>query len=419
MANTNLGIARVHLLSRKKQTVIAILGVTFGIAMFILMISFMKGANQFLQDAMLSSTPDIHIYNDLKTDYSVSVTDEYFKNDPDQLVIVRNPRPKNISKNLKNAYEIIANLKKNETVMAASPVLSSQVFFNYGPVQLNGVVDGVDIQEENRLFNLSEKMISGQPENLLLTENAILLGQGLADKLNVHIDDLVTLYTPAGQSMRFKVAGTFQFGAGVVDNVKAILNITSVQQLLGKDPGYITDIHIKLKDINKAKQQAALFTKEYGYKADDWATSNSSLMAASIVRNVLTYVVSFALLIVAGFGIYNIMNMTIANKMKDIAILKAQGFTGKDIVIIFLSQSLIIGIIGAVLGIVLGFILSYIISRVPFPQSDLVSIKYFPVLFEPRFYILGVVFGVVTTLMAGIMPSLKASKLDPVAILRG
>jgi len=419
MQGTNLDIAKIQLLSRKRQTAIAILGVTFGIAMFILMISFMKGTNEFLLEAMLSSTPDIHIFNDIKTDYSHSITDEYFDTVPHHLAIVHHTRPKNIHKNLKQVNEIITDLKNNPAVTATSPLVSSHVFFNCGPVQLNGVVEGVDIKEQAQLYDLANKMRTGNPDNLLSADNGILLGQGLADKLNVQMGNSVTLYTPSGKFMRFNVVGTFQFGIGLVDNIKAITNINNVQQLLGQDHGYITDIQVKLKNIREAGKQATLFEKRYGYKAEDWKSANSSLMATTVVRDVLTYVVSFALLIVAGFGIYNIMNMTIMSKMKDIAILKAQGFTGKDIITIFLSQSLIIGVIGSVFGIIAGFLLSYAVSRIPFPPSDLVSLKFFPVLFEWRFYILAVGFGFITTLIAGLMPAIKASKLDPVAILRG
>ena len=113
------------------------------------------------------------------------------------------------------------------------------------------------------------------------------------------------------------------------------------------------------------------------------------------------------------------MNMTIANKMKDIAILKAQGFARRDIVQIFLSQSLVIGFLGALSGILLGFLLSYGLSRVPFPSNEFIGLKYFPVIFNPQHYIFGIVFGVMTTFIAGFMPSLKASRIDPVAILRG
>ena len=418
-ANVNWGIAKTHLLSRRRQTVIAILGVAFGISMFILMISFMKGTNQFLEDAMLSSTPDIHIYNEVKTDFTSSITEEYFKTNTNTLAIVHHPKPKNINKNLKNIDGLIAGIKQNSEVAAASSVLSAQVFFNYGPAQLNGIIDGVNINEEKNVLNLSGKMVEGRAENLEGTENGILLGQRLADNLNVRKGNLVTVSTAAGTIMQFRVVGIFQFGLGAVDNTKAFINISNVQQLLGKDRDYVTDIHIKLKNIGESKKLATVFANKYNYKADDWATENASILATVVARNVLTYVVSFALLVVAGFGIYNIMNMTITSKLKDIAILKAEGFTGKDVATIFLSQSVVIGFIGAVLGIALGFVLSYIVSRVPFPKSDLVSLKFFPVIFEIRYYVFAVVFGVVTTFIAGFMPSLKAAKSDPVAILRG
>jgi lipoprotein-releasing system permease protein len=415
----NLSISKTHLLSRKKQSLIAMLGVTFGIAMFILMISFMKGVNQFLSDTMLASTPDIHIYNDVKTDYSLSVTKEYVKDSENTVVSVRHPKPKEISLNIKNAVDIIADIKTNPKVSAVSPLLSTQVFYNYGPVQINGLINGVDILEEARLYKLNDKIVSGRLENLLTTDNGILMGQGLADKLNVKMGDIVTLATPTGSSMRFRIVGTFKIGIGQIDNVKSYVNIPSVQQLLGKDRSYITDIAVKLKNIDDAKPEAAIMSKKYNYKADDWQTANSSVMASNLIRDVLTIVVSVTLLIVAGFGIYNIMNMTIANKLKDIAILKAEGFARRDVMQIFLTQSIVIGVLGAATGLVLGFLLSYGMSRVPFPQSEFISLKYFPVTFQLRYYLFGMAFGILTTFFAGLMPSIKAAKIDPVGILRG
>ena len=414
----NLEISKTHLLSRKKQTIVAVLGVTFGIAMFILMISFMQGVNKFFEDTMLQATPDIHIYNDLKTDYSHSIADEFFRGD-DKLVIVHHPKPKLVLKNIRNADAIITDLKKNPEVAAVSPQLSTQVFYNYGPVQINGFIDGVDIIEEARLYNLEEKMVDGKTENLLTSDNGILMGSGLAQKLNVRTGDLISLATPTGSTMRLRVAGIFRIGIGSIDNVKSYVNVSSVQQLLGKDRSYITDINIKLKDNKLSSKEAKEMFKKYSNKAEDWETANSSVTTSNLVRNVLTFVVSITLLVVAGFGIYNIMNMTITNKMKDIAILKAQGFARKDIIQIFLSQSLVIGFAGALSGIMLGFGLSYILSRVPFPANEFIGLKYFPVIFNPQHYLFGIVFGILTTFVAGFMPSIKASQVDPVAILRG
>lgn len=417
--SVNLAITRTHLLSKKKQTIVAMLGVTFGIAMFILMISFMQGVNKFLEDTMLAATPDIHIYNDVKTDYSLSVVGGYYA-DSNKTVMVHHPKPKQIALNIKNADAIINDIKQNPQVMAVSPLLSTQVFYNYGPVQLNGYINGVNIIEETRLYSLSEKMKEGVAENLLTVDNGILIGSGLADKLNVSMGDMVSLATPTGNTMQFRIVGIFQIGIGTIDNAKSYVSLTAVQQLLGKDRSYITDINIKLKDNKVSVPLAKVMAQKYSYKSEDWETANSSVTASNLIRDVLTYVVSITLLIVAGFGIYNIMNMAIANKMKDIAILKAQGFARKDIIQIFLSQSLIIGTLGAITGIILGWALSYTLSRTPFPaNNNFISLKFFPVIFHPLHYIFAVVFGILTTLIAGLMPSIKASRIDPVAILRG
>lgn len=416
--SVNLLIAKRHLMASKKQTLVAMLGVTFGIAMFILMVSFMIGVNQFMESTMLSFTPDVHVYNDISTDYSRSIAGDYFS-DQKILVSVAHPKPKQVRLNLKNAAAMIAGLQQDPMVSGLSPMVSTLVFYNYGPVQINGNINGVNITDEARMFGLKDKMISGRPENLLTTDKGILMGSGLASKLNVQLGDLVSLAAPNGMLMRFRVAGVFRIGISAIDNVRGYVSLASGQQLLGKDKSYITDLGIKLQDHNRAAWVAKTMHKKYGYKADDWETANASVKTSNLVRDTLTYVVSITLLIVAGFGIYNIMNMTINNKMKDIAILKAQGFAGRDILQIFLSQSIFIGILGALSGMLLGFLLAYALSSVPFPPNEYVALKYFPVAFEPSHYFFGLLFGSLTPLAAGLMPSLKAAKIDPVMILRG
>jgi lipoprotein-releasing system permease protein len=418
MMNVNFEIAKTHLLAKPKQTLIAMLGVTFGIGMYILMISFMQGFNEFLEDTLLSSTPDVRMYNDIKTDYSHSILDE-LSDTTRVLNVVHHPKPKDIQPNLKNSQKLLDDLRKDTRISAISPQLSTQVFYVSGPTQINGTLNGVNILEEAKLTGLQEKMKTGRIENLLTTDNGILMGHGLSKKLNVKTGDIVTLASPKGTSMRFRVVGTFQFGMGALDNIKSYVNISKVQQLLNKDNQYITEISLKLKEYDNATEVAKEFANRYVYKADDWKTSNASAMVSILIRNVMTIVVSFTLLVVAGFGIYNIMSMTIQNKLKDIAILKAQGFSAKDIRQIFLTESITIGVLGAAFGLLLGFAMSSAVYSLPFPKNEFISITHFPVTFHWYHYAFGVVFGIVTTFFAGLMPSIKAGKVDPVAILRG
>ncbi|MEO1254399.1 MAG: FtsX-like permease family protein [Bacteroidota bacterium] len=152
------------------------------------------------------------------------------------------------------------------------------------------------------------------------------------------------------------------------------------------------------------------------YKVESWIEANGQLQAGNVLRGYLALAVSFTILLVAGFGIYNIMNMTVNEKIKDIAILKAMGFEGGDIVQIFLTQSLIIGFIGGIVGVIFGGIVSYVINSIPF---EIATLKNLPMAYRTSDYISALGFGLLTTFVAGYLPAKNASKVDPVEIIRG
>jgi lipoprotein-releasing system permease protein len=394
---------------------VAMLGVTFGIGMFIAMVSLMTGLNRWTEELTMTSSPDIHIYHDI-TQERVSLIEQVNANGINR---IHNQKPKNEPNKLRNAQQIVDILRRDTRVRGAAPTLSSQVFYNLGPVQLNGTVSGVEILEEDKLFDLRSKMKAGSLEDLKSSNDGILVGMGLAKKLSAGLGDRVVITTPQGFTMTLKIVGIFQMGIGTIDNVRSYANISTVQTILQQDQSYITDINIKLHDLQQAKSIAPEFQKMFGYKSEDWESANATVLMGVIIRNILTWSVSFTLLVVAGFGIYNILNMTIYNKMKDIAILKAMGFSGRDVKYIFMIQSVVIGLLGSVAGLVMGYLISFAIASAPFDGGDVISIEHLPVLFDPFFYVVGIVFGVATTALAGYMPSRKAARLDPIEILRG
>lgn len=192
-----------------------------------------------------------------------------------------------------------------------------------------------------------------------------------------------------------------------------------MQRIQGEAENYITDINIKLYDIAEAVPMARQLEKQFKIKATDINEANAQFETGSNIRNIITYAVSITLLIVAGFGIYNILNMLIYEKMKDIAILKATGFSGKDVQLIFMSQAMIIGVVGGIIGLIIGFFLSRVIDNIPFETEALPTISTFPVNYNPGYYIIGIVFALISTFIAGYLPSNKARKIDPVRIIRG
>jgi len=409
-----LSIALTHLKAKPRQTLIAMLGVTFGISMFISMISMMTGLNDFTEQMTMAISPDIRMYND-HSEPDIPLIEKLY---PGGFNVLYHPKPKLESPRIRNALQITQLLRNNPLVRGVSAQVNSQVFYNYGPVKLNGSILGVDVLEEDKLYNIRGQMQQGKLEDLLSSNDAIIMGAGLAKKLQVKRGDRVMVTTPEGLSFNLKISGIFKTGIGMVDNVKAYANIQTVQKLLGKDPSFLTDIHIKLRDNTNARFYAQRWQETFGYTAEDWETANTTYITGVLIRNIMTWSVSITLLIVAGFGIYNIMSMTIMNKMKDIAILKAMGFSAKDVMQIFLAQSLSIGLLGSIMGLMVGFLLSLALAQVPLDGGDFFSLDKMPVRFDIRFYLAGLAFGLITPAIAGFMPSRKAGNTDPIEIIR-
>ncbi|WP_299212200.1 FtsX-like permease family protein [uncultured Dokdonia sp.] len=410
-----LSIAKTHLVSKRKQTITAGLGVTFGIGAYITLVCFMTGLNGMLDSLILDQTPHIHIFNEIEPS-QVQPLEQKFK---EALTQVHSVRPKQRKKNIHNAFPLIQNLTNNSDVMAALPQVNTQIFYVSGAIELGGNLTGMLPNEEVTYFNFDKYIISGTSQALENIPNSILLGVGIAEKMSLSVGDRVQISTANGTVQPLKIVGLFQSGIAEIDNVFSFSTVKTVQQLLGEPKSYITDINVKLFDMEKAFTLSRKLEKQHNLKAIDIKTANAQFETGTTIRNLITYSVSITLLIVAGFGIYNILNMLIYEKMNDIAILKATGFSGRDVQYIFMSQAIIIGILGGCLGLVLGFLLSLAIDNTPFDTQALPTITTYPVNHDPVFYIIGIVFALIATFFAGYLPARKARKIDPVQIIRG
>ena len=410
-------IAKTHLLTRKKQSAIASLGVTFGIGTFIVLVSFMTGLNGLLDGLILNRTPHVRIYNEVKPNAVQPIEkSERFKG---SVNMIHSIKPKQELSSVRNSLPMMAVLKKNPLIKGVTPQVSARIFYQSGSVLLNGNAIGIDVLEEDRLFNFKQYIVGANPSDLANNENGIVLGIGVAKKLSLNIGDRVQMLSSTGATFRLKIVGFFQSGLADLDKMQSYVNVKMAQRIAGQGNNFITDISVKLHDIEKAKYMSDQIANTYGVNAIDVKTANAQFEAGNSIRNIITYAVSITLLIVAGFGIYNILNMVIYEKMNDIAILKATGFSGSDVKKIFIYQAMFIGIIGGLLGLLLGGVMSYVVSKTPFETEAIPTVKTFPVNFDPLFYLIGSVFALITTFFAGYLPAKKASKIDPVDIIRG
>ena len=407
--NINSEISITYIVTKKKLTLVAALGVTIGIAIYIFMNSMMAGFDRKSNESVFKNSPQIRVYKD--DEISLPLMKQ---NDSNRVAVIVNPKVVPESDKIINPNEVVELLKQQQDVTLVTPQVAVSIFYNNGRSQLNGNASGVKIEEADKMFNIESTMVEGNLNDLKSTPNGILLGVGVADKMSVKPGDNISITSSKNVTKVMKVVGLFQTNNSNIDKTKSYINISAAQQLLQENATYVSDINISVTNFDKAPDYSNKFSSLTGYKAEDWKAANETLVAASKMRKIIITAVSLSILLVAGFGIYNILNMTISQKINDIAILKAMGFRGKDVVRIFVQQALLIGLMGIFIGLMMASFLIFRMSKF-YVGGD---IGYFPIRLEPQIYLLGGLFGLIITLLAGYIPAKKAANVDPVEIFR-
>ncbi|MGZ3864751.1 MAG: ABC transporter permease [Bacteroidia bacterium] len=403
----NTEIALTHILSRKRQTIVASLGVTIGITVFAFLNSLLLGFNRFFDNTIFKSMPHVRIYKD----------DELSKplvNDATKTTVVLNPKILNEAKRLIDPQKLVNRFKQHPDVTAAAQWITLNLFYTNGKAQLPGISSGANILEANSMFDIQSTMVEGNIKDLQNVANGIIIGIGIADKLNLHINETVPVISSMGVRKVMRVVGIFETHNSITDKSKSYMNLAAAQQLMSEGPSYVTDIYVNVKDPTTVEKYREEFEQLSGYKVEDWKEANETMVAAAKMRTVMMRVISTAILLVAAFGIYNILNMTIMQKLNDIAILKATGFSGPDVIKIFVSEAFIMGFFGTIAGLGLASLLVNLLSHV-YIGGD---IGYFPISFEPTVFALGTFVGLFVTVFAGFIPAKNAAKIDPVEIFR-
>ena len=410
-------IAKALMLARWKQTLVAAIGVTFSITMFVTLLGFMNGLNDLLDSLILNRTPHIRLYNEVKPTLiqPIDKSNEY-KNKQN---FVTSIKPNNSRNQIYNVTSILNTLKQDKRVLGVAPKISAQVFYNVGETDLTGVINGVDPGPENKLFAFHEYVTTGNFMDIKNIPNSIILGKVAADKMLAKIGDIIQVTTTKGERVQLKVVGYFQSGLQDIDKVQSYCSVATTQKLLGKTNNYITDLQVKLHDILNAPKIAKEYQELFSVDAIDIQTANAQFETGSSIRTLISYAVGITLLIVSGFGIYNILNMMIFEKMDSIAILKATGFSGKEVKYVFITIGVLIGLVGGLFGLIFGFGFSVLIDNLPFNTAAMPTVTTFPVNYDLKYYFIGSVFSILTTYLAGYFPARKASQVDPVVIIRG
>lgn len=406
--HVNYEIAFTHILTRKRLTLVAAAGVTIGIALYIFANSIVAGVDSYSKMNMFKTIPHLAIH--VEEELSEPVVDNLEGN----LVLISNPKITTPQKTINNPYELINAVETLPFVLSIAPQVNVDLFYSIGKSQMKGTASGIEVQAADAMFNINSTMKAGDLQALSSNLNGIIIGAGIAQKLNLQLHDNITIISSFGVTKVLEVIGIFSTDNKEVDEAKSYINLSTAQQLIKENSTSVTDIYIQLSNPDSSAFYAKEVAKLTEYKVDDWQITNADQLAQSKMTGIMTPLISFSIMLVAAFGIYNIINMTISQKLNDIAILKANGFKGSDIIKIFLSEAFVMGALGTFLGVVIGSLMIQMATGIYVGPP----IGYFPVQFDTKTFISAILFGLIVSLGAGFFPARKASKVDPVEIFR-
>lgn len=405
-----------YLISHLRQSLVCIAGVMISVLMFIAMSSMMQGfSDKFIIETVESSG---HItINDEPRETQTPILQRVYS-DPNALLDLIGVKPRDKVEKIKNPSGLIATVRRLPGVIEAAPIVSGNATAIYGTKTYGMVVNGVDPDAQTRVTTIGDKLTVGSFDRLKSTANGIILGRGIALTLGAREGDLIQLDSPEGGAVTGKVVGIFDTGVTPVDYGRAYMLLNDAQTLLDKK-NIINEIIIRTSDYNRAREIAAQIEAICGYKTESWQESNANFLKIFRIQTIITFFITGALLVVAAFGVLNILIMAVLERVNDIAILKSFGLSRGDITQIYVMQGLVIGLIGSGTGLILGKLSVEGLRRLPIQMEGLVKTEGLIMSESVGMYVTASLASMVIVLLAAVYPARRAAGYDPVEVIRG
>jgi len=385
----------------------SIIGITLGVMALIVVLSVMNGFRSELQTKILSVASDIEVVK--------------------------------IGGNLQDWRRLGSSLEGLENVSAIAPFTNNQAMLSLGKYNRGVIVRGIDPDLEPKVSDLNLKITQGKFD-LNQGEYEILIGSDIARYFGLSVGDKVALissqanYSPVGMLPRlkqFKIKGVFEVGMYEYDAGLVLIHLQDAQTLFQMDK-QISGLRVKLEDLNQTRNTASLMSDTFqdfdNLVVTDWTRQHANLFAAIQMEKKVMFIILTLIIAVAAFNIVSTLVMGVTEKKSDIAILRTLGATQKSILLVFIWQGILIGVLGTFLGVLFGVSISLNIDViVPFIESlfgvQFLSKEIYYISSLPSKLLLNDVIligsmSLFLSIIATIYPSIRASRIDPATALK-
>jgi lipoprotein-releasing system permease protein len=410
----SLRLALRYLLSGRKNlffswiSILSILGIAIGVATMIVVLSVINGFESELQNRFLSANAHVLIFR-----YPVGM--RY----PDRY-------GQEIHQLLGEKMIASSAFVHYETMAKKGPILHSVLIRGFEPDKRKKVQDFAgSIQPTESLQLLQDEMeVLGDIE-----KPAVIVGSGVLSIMGLSVGEDIRLISPSKEGAHafkdFRIVGTYSSGLKHYDNRLMAMSLRSAQEFFNMG-STVTGLEIGLKNPFQSVPIASQIRDHFATESDrslfsvkEWQSFNKPLLEALKMERTVIFLIVCLVSVVAGFNILTTLFVGVTHKQRDISLLKALGAQNSQIVMIFLKQGMLFGVVGVSLGMLLALVISRVIETYHFIDlPDPYFLKYLPVEYDPAIYLSLSALGVFICIVSAIMPALTASRVVPTVGLR-
>ena len=396
-----------YLKAKRKQafisiiTVISVLGVMVGVMALIVVLSVMNGFRADLMSKILGVNGHLLVLN--------------------------------FGGAFKDYERTAARVSSVNGVIASTPFIYTQVMIKSSGNVSGALLRGVDPKGVGKVLMI-EPMIKGGSLSSLESGRgevpAIIIGIELSKQIGVCLGDALTVVSPEGKltplgrapnTRKYRVGAIFDSGMYEYDSSMVYVSIKEAQDFLGLGDR-VTGLEVRVKDVDRSDNIARRIEEDLGYpfRTRDWKVMNKSLFSALKLEKITMSIILTMIVLVGALNIISALVMVVMEKTKDIAILRAMGASSKSIMVVFLLQGLLVGVVGTLIGLASGLGLCHFLAKYKFIRlpADVYYISTLPVRVEVvDVWFVGLA-AVAISFLATIYPSWHASRWNPVDALR-
>jgi len=394
-----LKIATRYLTASKAQTALLVLGVAVGVFIFIFMSALIGGLAQFILSRTVGDIAHITI--------QAEAADPALLLPADGVLLVTQKSNLRAAE-LRNTDGFLPLIAALPGVRAISPQINGSGFLTRGAQAVQISINGIEPGLESAIINLDGYLVAGSAR---LAAGSVLLGQTLADDMDLRLGQTVRMTSTTGIDTVLTVTGVYQIGSGGPDRRTAYISLGTARTLFAMPQG-VTRIEIKLDDINTADAMALRIAALTGLDAKSWTDGAEQLMQALSAQAQTGYFLKTFALITIVIGVASALLLSTYRRRPEIGIMRAMGAGRGFVVFVFVTQGALVGLLGGLSGAALGYL-----ALLPFPSRDAFRAGTLPIDITQGSYGLAILLTVIGAILASILPARSAARVDPVTAI--